>query len=83
MRRTLSLILTAAFALSMAASADAAGSCRDAKGKYVKCPAAASATTAGKSASATTAATSGAGPNCKKGKRCGNSCISMKDTCHK
>jgi hypothetical protein len=82
MRRTLTLFAAAAFMLSLAGSADAGGSCRDAKGKYVKCPApaAASASASGKSAAATAPA---AGPNCKKGKRCGNSCISMKDTCHK
>jgi hypothetical protein len=89
MRRTLALFTTIALALSLAGAADA-GQCRDAKGKYVKCPAAASdagkpaaasASSAGKSASAATSA--GAGPNCKKGKRCGNACISVHDTCHK
>jgi|GEM_PF-1286232 len=83
MRRTLSFITTALFALSLAASADAASQCRDAKGKFVKCPTPAAA--AGKPAAATVgaAASSGAGPNCKKGKRCGNACISVNDVCHK
>jgi hypothetical protein len=90
MRPILAALVSATIALSLAGSADAA-SCRDAKGKYVKCPApAAAASSSGKSAAATTtsatpAATTstGAGPNCKKGKRCGNACISVKDTCHK
>jgi hypothetical protein len=85
MRRTLTFLTTAMFALSLAASADAASSCRDAKGHYTKCPApAAAATTAAKPASATTGSmSSGSGPNCKKGKRCGNACISVNDVCHK
>ncbi len=81
MHRTLVLFTTAAFAFCLAGGADAA-SCKDAKGKFTKCPpAAAAAASEGKTASATTGASGG--PNCKKGKRCGNSCISMKDTCHK
>ena len=85
MRRTVIFIATAAIALSLAGGADAASSCRDAKGKFVKCPApAAAASVAGKPASATAAAgTPATGPVCKKGKRCGNACISLKDTCHK
>jgi hypothetical protein len=42
MRRTLALLTTIAFALSLAGAADAA-SCKDAKGKFIKCPAAAAA----------------------------------------
>jgi hypothetical protein len=94
MHRTFTLLTIAAFALSLAGSADAASSCRDSKGKYVKCPAASastaapaksasSATSAAKPASATAMASSSSGPNCKKGKRCGNACISVNDVCHK
>ena len=119
MRHAFTILATALFALSLAGSADAAA-CKDAKGKFTKCPApaaasasytldakgnchdakgkmakktmcAASTTTtttaaapAGGSAMASaTTTTTGAGPQCKKGKRCGNACISVKDTCHK
>jgi hypothetical protein len=128
MRRTLTLLATVAFALSMASAAGAAP-CKDAQGKFTKCPATAaaagsytldakgnchdatgkmakkalcgasasaapsaapSAATAGSPASAQattsstmTTASSGAGPKCTKGKRCGNACISVKDVCHK
>jgi hypothetical protein len=77
MRRTPILLATAAFALSLAGFADAAP-CKDAKGKFTKCPPAAAAPAAMASAAA-----KAGGPNCKKGKRCGNACISMKDVCHK
>ena len=72
MRRVLTLIATAAFALSIAGAADAAA-CRDAKGKFIKCP---------PPAAASTMATGGA-PNCKKGKACGHSCIAVDKVCHK
>ena len=45
MFRSLTLIATIAFALSLASGANAAA-CKDAKGKFTKCPAAASATMA-------------------------------------
>lgn len=38
MRRTLSLFTVAAFAFSLAGAASAAAPCRDAKGKFIKCP---------------------------------------------
>jgi hypothetical protein len=120
MRRALTLIATLAFAVSMAGTVDAAA-CKDAKGKFTKCPAPAAASasytldakgnchdakgkmakkamcpgvasttaavapasTSPKVSSTTTAMASGFGPICKKGKRCGNACISVKDTCHK
>ncbi len=85
MHRTCSIFVIVAFVASLAGAADAAGGCRDAKGKFVKCPTPAAA--AAKPASATTggsaAAPSTGGPNCKKGKRCGNACISVNDVCHK
>jgi len=81
MRRTCTILIVAAFAASLAGAADAAA-CRDAKGKFIKCPPPApAASTVGKPASAIAGASSG--PVCKKGKRCGNACISVKDTCHK
>lgn len=65
--------LAIAATLTLLAGAADAKSCRDAKGKFMKCPPAAAAPmTPAKKA-----------PNCKKGKLCGNSCISMKDVCHK
>jgi hypothetical protein len=81
MRRTFAVIAIAAFTLSLAGAAtatpalDAKGKCRDA-GKFVA---------ASMCASPAAAATpSGAHPkNCKKGKACGNTCISVKDVCHK
>lgn len=122
MRRTLSILATAALVLSLAGTADAAA-CKDAKGKFIKCAAAAPASgsysldargnchdATGKMAkkamcgSATPPAAPPAlpaapaktssrasampspvagGPDCKKGKRCGNTCISVKDVCHK
>lgn len=99
MRTALSFIAAAAFALSLAGSADAAKSCRDDKGHFAKCaaaaagnggssksPAASYATPATAAAAPTAAAamrTPSGGPQCKKGKRCGNSCISVRDVCHK
>ena len=76
---------------------DAKGKCHDAKGKMAKksmCAGSATATTstptptggtAITSATTTTmaASSSTSGPQCKKGKRCGNACIPVKDVCHK
>src|SRR5579862_3117460 len=45
MRRTVTFLVTAAFALSLAGAAGAE-SCKDAKGKFVKCPAPAAAAAA-------------------------------------
>ncbi|MFI4966466.1 MAG: hypothetical protein ACHP9T_13995 [Caulobacterales bacterium] len=69
----------------------AAERCRSAAGKFVSCSAmsavaagapAAAIVPAGPTASAAPMAAAG-GPNCKKGKRCGAACISVKDVCHK
>ena len=90
MRRTLALLATAAFALSLAGAADAAkggapysldakGNCHDSAGKMAKknlCAAPAASAMA-------SAATSSGGPQCKTGKRCGNACIAMDKVCHK
>ncbi len=68
------IVLAAALALASTASAqtiDAKGNCHDAKGKMAKMevckPAAVPAT---------------GGPNCKKGKPCGKTCIAMDKVCH-
>lgn len=77
-----SLALALALALSLAlvpVGAFAKDSCRGAKGHYTKCsPPAAAPASSGMSSMAA------AHPKqCKKGKPCGNTCISMKDICHK
>lgn len=78
MFRTLAITVALAFAASLASAAptlDAKGKCRD-NGKFVAasmCKAAAPAASA-----------PGAHPKkCVKGKACGNTCISVKDVCHK
>lgn len=73
MYRTLALVAALALTASAALSApalDAKGKCRDG-GKFVAA-----------SMCKSTAADAKAPKNCKKGKACGNTCISMKDTCH-
>jgi len=87
MTKTLAIIAALSLALA-AGSADAASKCRDAKGKFIKCPPAAAApaattpttttTTTRKSSMASTTT-----KRCVKGKACGNTCISVKDVCHK
>ncbi|MDQ2859231.1 MAG: hypothetical protein M3T55_00560 [Pseudomonadota bacterium] len=78
--RTLILVAVAALAFGSAANAK---NCKDpATGKFVRCPAAATApaatakTTPAPMASKTT-------PRCVKGKLCGNSCIAVSKECHK
>jgi hypothetical protein len=86
------LLLAAAAALMFAGAADAK-SCRDANGKYIKCPAeapaaaSAPAVTASKPASSSSmtshsAQATGGAPHCAKGKPCGHSCIAMDKVCH-
>ena len=88
MRNT--MILAAIAALAFTSVADAK-SCKDAKGKFIKCPAAAAAPAkpatmpakpAAAAATPMAVKTSGA-PHCTKGKPCGKSCIKMSDVCHK
>jgi hypothetical protein len=67
-------IIMLAVILAMAAGAADAKSCKDANGKFIACPAAASSAKPGSCAKP---------PQCKKGKLCGCACISAKDTCHK
>jgi hypothetical protein len=43
MRRALTSLIALAFVASLAGAADAAPACRDAKGKFIKCPPAAAA----------------------------------------
>ena len=71
MHRMLATIAAFALALAVAASADAAAKqCRDAHGKFIKCPPAAS-------------APAPKPPVCKTGKLCGNTCIAKNKVCHK
>jgi len=66
-------ILVAAAVLSLAFGSTALAKpapCRDAAGKFTKCPAAA-------------AAPAKAAPKCVKGKLCGNACIAKDKVCHK
>ncbi|MDQ2861078.1 MAG: hypothetical protein M3Y27_12485 [Acidobacteriota bacterium] len=75
-------ILTLAMILALGASAADAKACKDpATGKFMKCPAAATAPAATPTP-APMAAKAGA-PHCVKGKACGNSCIAMSKVCHK
>lgn len=109
MRRAFTFLATAAFALSLAGAAGAesckdakgkfvkcpapaaaaptkAASCKDAKGKFTKCPAAAASPASAPPAPtkvASAAPAAGGAKKCVKGKACGNTCISVKDTCHK
>jgi hypothetical protein len=69
--------IAAALTLAFAGAADAK-SCKDAKGKFTKCPAAAAAP-----AAAGGMASMAGHPQCKKGKPCGASCIAMNKVCHK
>lgn len=71
------LILTAVLALALGGAADAK-QCRDASGKFVKCPPPAAATT-----TANPATNTAAKPHCTKGVPCGNTCISKGKACHK
>ena len=70
----LSLVLVPAGAFAKAAQ------CRDAKGHFSKC-APASAPAASTGAMSSMAAVHF--KSCKKGKTCGNTCISVKEVCHK
>lgn len=83
MSKTIALI--AALGLALSAAAADAKPCRDAAGKYVKCPApsAASTVTSAAAAPASTPSIPAGHPQCKKGKPCGNSCIAMNKVCHK
>lgn len=62
-----SMILAAFAALALASTANA-GPCRDAGGKFVKCP---------------VAVVVVKHPVCKVGKACGASCIAKDKVCHK
>jgi len=86
MRNTLILAAIAALAFTSVADAKACkdkagpGACRDKHGHFAKC-ASVAAIPAAPMAMKTT--TSGKAKVCKKGKPCGNTCISIKDVCHK
>ncbi len=84
------LLLAAVAALGFASGASAK-SCKDAAGKFTKCPTAAAAPMAApatETAPATggmmsSAPATGGHPHCSKGKACGNSCIAKDKVCHK
>ncbi len=88
------MILAAAIAALAFASTAEAKSCKDAKGHYTKCPAAAAAPakpaamasakpTMSKTKAGTTFKSSGAPDKCKTGIPCGKSCIPKGKVCHK
>jgi hypothetical protein len=83
-------ILTLALLLALSAGAADAKSCKDAKGKFTKCPPAAAKMAspakpmAAMTSSQMAAMTPGSkAPVCKVGKPCGKSCISKDKVCHK
>ena len=61
-------VILATFAALAFASAVSAAPCRDAGGKFIKCP---------------VIAVVVKHPNCKVGKACGGSCIAKEKVCHK
>ena len=71
-----------AVVLAMAGGVADAKSCKDVKGKFMKCPPAAAMSSAAPMGSSMMSSTK-APKHCVKGKACGNTCIAMKDTCHK
>ena len=74
------ILLAAIAALAFAGTADAK-QCKDATGKFIKCPPAAAATTPTATPAAT--ATTSTPPKCVKGKVCGKTCIAVDKVCHK
>ena len=74
--------LTAAAVMSLfIGTAVGAAPCKDAKGKFIKCPPPAAATV--KTTATKVTATKTATKVCKVGKPCGNSCIAKDKVCHK
>jgi hypothetical protein len=76
------IVLAAIAALAFAGTADAK-QCKDAKGKFIKCPPAAAVTTPAATPAATTTTTTSTPPKCVKGKVCGKTCIAVDKVCHK
>jgi len=76
-------ILTLAMVLALSAGAATAKPCKDATGKFTKCPAPATAMPA--ATAKATPMTAAHHPICKVGVSipCGNSCISKSKICHK
>ena len=66
------LIAAAALSLAFGSTAFAADKCRDAKGKFIKCPPPATSSMAGMKM-----------PVCRVGKPCGKTCIAKDKVCHK
>ena len=85
MNRALILIAV----LAMAAGSADAKSCKDAKGKFTKCPPAAARMSRAKPMAAMSSSqmasinTGSRAPVCRVGKPCGKSCISKDKVCHK
>jgi hypothetical protein len=73
-------MIVLAAVLAMASGVADAKSCKDAKGKFTKCPPAAAAMSAAPMASMSSTK---AAKHCVKGKVCGGTCIALKDVCHK
>lgn len=82
-------ILTLAILLALSAGVADAKSCKDAKGKFTKCPPAAAKMSPAKPMAAMSPSemaamnTGSKAPVCKVGKPCGKSCISKDKVCHK
>jgi hypothetical protein len=86
-------ILALAMAFALGASCAQAKACRDAHGKFTKCPVAVAPMVSGRhvgaplSRHADVASPKLMGvavhPHCVKGKPCGGSCIAMDKVCHK
>ena len=77
-------ILMIAVILAMGAGVADAKSCKDpTTHKFIKCPTVAAAPAAPSTMSSMKPSSTSKAPHCVKGKACGNSCIAVKDICHK
>ncbi len=80
--RSLALAIALSLALVPGAYAKAAH-CRDAKGRFAKCPSPAAAPASPAMSSSVMSSMAGRHPQCKKGKACGDACIAADKVCHK
>ena len=81
-------VLALAIMLALSAGAADAKACRDARGKFTKCPPASSSLAVNKRGDVLAINPRGdtlaiKSPVCKVGKPCGKSCISKDKVCHK
>ena len=82
--RSIALAVALSLALVPAGAFAKAAQCRDAEGHFMERPPPAAATTAATGHRAGMSSMAAVHPkSCKKGKPCGNTCISVKDVCHK